>query len=69
MISLHGENSRERMEGRSTVASVVTCVPAFNFAAGVVVPVTCAGRKRRNIADDAEDAQFSISPFKTYKII
>lgn len=51
----------------TTVASIVTCVPPFNFAAGgVPVPPTCVGRKRRDI-NEAEDVQFSIIPSETLK--
>jgi hypothetical protein len=48
----------------TTVASIVTCVPPFNFADAA--PPPCVGRKRRDI-NEAEFAQFSILPSKTLK--
>jgi hypothetical protein len=48
----------------TTVASIVTCVPPFNFLA--LPPDVCVGRKRREI-NEAEDDQFSILPSETLK--
>jgi hypothetical protein len=49
----------------TTLGSLVICVPSNNL---VAVPApTCAGRKKREIEDSAEDNQFPIAPSETLK--
>ncbi|KAK4010434.1 hypothetical protein OUZ56_019577 [Daphnia magna] len=53
----------------TTVASIVTCVPAIQFDAAAVPPPVCVGRKRREIDDVAsEHVQFPIAPTATLKL-
>lgn len=49
----------------TTVASIVTCVPATQLSAA---PLPCVGRKRREFDDAAsEHIQFPIAPTATLK--
>ncbi|XP_057368941.1 uncharacterized protein LOC130690005 [Daphnia carinata] len=51
----------------TTVASIVTCIPAFQFS--IATPLPCVGRKRREIDDVAsEHIQFPIAPTATLKL-
>ena len=56
----------------TTISSVVTCVPGFQFAnLGNPVPPVCVGRKKRHLTgeeeSDDEVNQFPIVPSETLK--
>ena len=55
----------------TTVASIVTCVPNFQFLGLGVNPVpdTCTGRKKREMDDFSDDQQFHIVPSETQKYL